>query len=91
MSTQNVGTEKLSITIPVSMATMIRQKVSSGSYTSNSEIIREALRLWQSEESLREQKQAALEAKIQQSLDDPRPSIPAEDVFAKIRKRGLAE
>ena len=40
--------------------------------------------------STREKKQALLEAKIKQSLDDPRPSIPAEDVFAKIRKRSLA-
>jgi antitoxin ParD1/3/4 len=36
--------EKLSITIPAEMATFIRQKVESGLYSSNSEIIREALR-----------------------------------------------
>jgi antitoxin ParD1/3/4 len=36
--------EKLSITLPSEMATFIRQKVDSGLYSSNSEIIREALR-----------------------------------------------
>jgi antitoxin ParD1/3/4 len=36
--------EKLSITVPPEMATFIRQKVESGLYSSNSEIIREALR-----------------------------------------------
>jgi antitoxin ParD1/3/4 len=36
--------EKLSITLPAEMATFIRQKVDSGLYSSNSEIIREALR-----------------------------------------------
>lgn len=36
--------EKLSITVPSEMATFIRQKVDSGLYSSNSEIIREALR-----------------------------------------------
>lgn len=36
--------EKLSITLPPEMATFIRQKVDSGLYSSNSEIIREALR-----------------------------------------------
>lgn len=36
--------EKLSITLPTEMANFIRQKVDSGLYGSNSEIIREALR-----------------------------------------------
>jgi antitoxin ParD1/3/4 len=36
--------EKLSITVPPEMAAFIRQKVDSGLYGSNSEIIREALR-----------------------------------------------
>jgi antitoxin ParD1/3/4 len=36
--------EKLSITLPPEMARFIRQKVDSGLYGSNSEIIREALR-----------------------------------------------
>jgi antitoxin ParD1/3/4 len=36
--------EKLSITVPPEMAAFIRQKVDSGLYSSNSEIIREALR-----------------------------------------------
>ena len=36
--------EKLSITLPPEMASFIRQKVESGLYDSNSEIIREAMR-----------------------------------------------
>jgi antitoxin ParD1/3/4 len=36
--------EKLSITLPTEMANFIRQKVDSGLYSSNSEIIREAVR-----------------------------------------------
>jgi antitoxin ParD1/3/4 len=36
--------EKLSITLPPEMASFIRQKVNSGLYGSNSELIREALR-----------------------------------------------
>ncbi len=36
--------QKLSITLPPEMADFIRQKVDSGMYGSNSEIIREALR-----------------------------------------------
>ncbi len=37
--------EKLSITLPAEMANFIRQKVASGLYGSNSEIIREAVRV----------------------------------------------
>jgi antitoxin ParD1/3/4 len=44
MESQNA--EKLSITLPAEMARMIREKVSSGAYGSNSEVIREALRGW---------------------------------------------
>jgi len=36
--------ERLSITLPPEMASFIRQKVDSGLYGSNSEIIREAMR-----------------------------------------------
>lgn len=38
-------TEKLSITLPRDMAEMIRGKVQAGTHASNSEVIREALRL----------------------------------------------
>jgi putative addiction module CopG family antidote len=43
MESQNA--EKLCSTLPAEMARLIRQKVSSGAYRSNSEVIREALRL----------------------------------------------
>ena len=42
MDTPNA--EKLSITLPAEMARLIREKVSSGEYGSNSEVIRAALR-----------------------------------------------
>jgi len=54
-------TEKLSITLPVDMAKLIREKVSGGGYSSNSEVIREALRSWMS----KEQRLAALDAAIE--------------------------
>ena len=57
-------TEKLSITLPVEMAQLIRDKVSSGDYSSNSEVIREALRGWIS----REQRLAALDAAIEKGI-----------------------
>ena len=46
--------EKLSITLPANLARIVRQKVESGAYASNSEVIREALRAWQEREMERE-------------------------------------
>ena len=44
MDSQNA--EKLSITLPAEMVRVIREKVASGAYGSNSEVIRDALRGW---------------------------------------------
>ena len=59
-------TEKLSITLPTHMVKQIRSKVSAGSYSSNSEVIREALRGWMNQE----QRLAVLDASISQGLAD---------------------
>ncbi len=58
--------EKLSITLPTEMVRVIRQKVSSGAYGSNSEVIREALRGWMD----RERQLAALDAAIARGVAD---------------------
>lgn len=58
--------EKLSITLPVEMVRIIRDKVSSGSYSSNSEVIREALRGWMGQE----QRLMALDAAITRGIAD---------------------
>ena len=57
-------TEKLSITLPINMAQLIRDKVNIGGYSSNSEVIREAMRSWIS----REQRLTALDAKIEKGI-----------------------
>ncbi len=58
--------EKLSITLPAEMVRIIREKVGSGSYSSNSEVIREALRGWME----REQRLATLDAAIVRGVGD---------------------
>ena len=64
MGPQNA--EKLSITLPAEMARMIREKVSSGAYGSNSEVIREALRGWLE----RDRRLAALDKAIAHGVAD---------------------
>jgi antitoxin ParD1/3/4 len=66
-----MNAEKLSITLPADMAQTIRAAVSAGGYSSNSEVIREAMRLWQERRTDREQRLAEVRAKIQEAIDDP--------------------
>jgi antitoxin ParD1/3/4 len=58
--------EKLSITLPPEMVRIIRAKVGAGAYSSNSEVIREALRGWME----REQRLATLDAAIARGIAD---------------------
>ena len=46
--------ERLSIALPAPMADAIRRAVEAGEYASTSEVIRDALRLWESRRHLRE-------------------------------------
>ncbi len=79
--------EKLSITLPDELARLVRSKVASGNYASNSEVIRDALRLFMERETLKEQKLDWLRSELQKSIDDPGPSIDAADTFAKLEAR----
>jgi len=58
--------EKLSITLPAEMVRIIREKVGTGVYSSNSEVIREALRGWMEDEK----RLAALDAAIARGVAD---------------------
>ncbi|MBV9654990.1 MAG: type II toxin-antitoxin system ParD family antitoxin [Acetobacteraceae bacterium] len=67
-----MSTEKLSITLPADMVGDIRAAVSKGGYSSTSEVIREAMQLWQERRGGREQRLHAVRTKIQEAVDDPR-------------------
>lgn len=58
--------EKLSITLPAEMVRVIRARVETGAYASNSEVIREAMRGWLE----RERHLATLEAAIDRGIAD---------------------
>jgi antitoxin ParD1/3/4 len=77
--------EKLSITLPADMARMVRDKVEGGSYASNSEVIREALRIWQEREAMKVQRLDEIRAKIAESINDPRPSLAAKEVSKRLK------
>ncbi len=78
--------EKISITLTPEMNRIIKQRVEAGDFASSSELIREALRVWQKQEDEHQERLASIRARIQRSIDDPRPSIPAEEVFDRLKK-----
>lgn len=61
----------------------IRAQVESGRYASVSEGVREALRLMEDQESLRELHTADLRRQVEEGMNSG-PGIPAEEVFARL-------
>ena len=52
--------ERLTITLPAEMATLVRSAVGGGDYASSSEVVREALREWKMRRALRKHEQEEL-------------------------------
>lgn len=75
--------EKLSVTVTSAMAERMRAEVEAGRYGSVAEVMRDALRLWEK----REDELALLRARIQASIDDPRPRVPLAEVRRRIKRR----
>jgi antitoxin ParD1/3/4 len=68
----------MTISLSPQQATRIRQAVETGDYASNSEVLRDALRLWEQREDIR-----ALElAKLKRAYDEGMSSGPARTVEA---------
>ena len=68
---------------------LVRNKVKSGLYNSASEVVREALRLMDDRDRVREMRLEDLRKEIQISIDqaDRGELAPADEVFAELRKR----
>lgn len=75
--------EKISISLPSQMVDAIRSRVEAGSYASTSEVMRAALRALDREEHVLDQ---VADVKIREALEDPRPAIPAEEVFGRLER-----
>ncbi len=59
----------MNISLTPHLEEMIREKIASGSYTSASEVVREALRLMEEEDQLRSLKLQKLRQDVQEGLD----------------------
>lgn len=76
--------EKLSITLPDEMVHLIKAKVASGAFASTSEVLRAAMRTWMRREEEHEERLKAIRARVQESLNDPRPSLTSQEVRAHL-------
>lgn len=82
---QQEKAERITITLPPDMLASIKQKVNSGSYGSTSELIREAMRLWQKKEEEHEARISLIRQRLEQSTKSGKP-IPLNAVFGSIEE-----
>jgi len=80
---QQEKAERITITLPPDMLSSIKQKVNSGSYGSTSELIREAMRLWQKKEEEHEARLALIRTRLEKSKNSGEP-VPIDEAFSKI-------
>ena len=80
---QQEKAERITITLPPDMLSSIKQKVKSGSYGSTSELIREAMRLWQKREEEHDARLALIRSRLKKSRTSGEP-VPIEEAFSKI-------
>jgi antitoxin ParD1/3/4 len=85
--------EKLSIALPSEMAALVRHAVDAGEYSSNSEVIRDALRDWTHKRKLREQSLSDLHKRWQEAIADESEGLDPDSVFKRLESkyRGLDE
>jgi antitoxin ParD1/3/4 len=75
------------------MATLVRRAVDGGEYSSNSEVVRDALRDWTHKRNLREQSLCALRKAWQDAVADDSEGLDPEPVFDRLERKmaGLIE
>ncbi|MDV2983265.1 UNVERIFIED_CONTAM: ribbon-helix-helix domain-containing protein [Methylobacteriaceae bacterium AG10] len=76
--------EKISITMTPEQLRAVRESVAAGEYASTSEVLRDAVRLWQRRREEDAERLNAIRARIRRSLDDPRPALSLADVDAQL-------
>jgi antitoxin ParD1/3/4 len=85
--------EKLSVALPAAMAALVRRAVDQGEYSSNSEVIRDALRDWTHKRNLREQGLTGLRNRWLEAVEDDSDGLDPDPVFEDLERKydGLAE
>jgi len=74
----------MTVTLPDGQRAFVEDRIRNGRFASASEVVRAGLRALEREEAHLDE---WMREKVREALDDPRPPIPAEDVFAELRAR----
>ncbi len=77
--------ERITITLPPDMLASIKKEVSSGSYGSTSELIREAMRLWQKREEEHHIRISLIRERLAHSAQSGEP-VPLNTAFKRVEK-----
>ena len=77
------SSKPISVTLGPQQASL-EARLKSGEYASASEVLRSALRALDRQDAAFDE---YLRARVQASIKDPRPSVPATDVFKRLRGR----
>lgn len=84
--------EKISVSLPPEMLALVHQAVSTGEYSSSSEVIREALRAWKHERTLRQQALEELRSAIREGINSgPVENFNVEELIARAKTLRRAE
>lgn len=82
------STKAISVTLPLNMVRMIKTRVASGQYASESEVVRDGLRTLQARDAAVE---AWLRGEVARSYDehksDPGKAIPLDKVMSRLHAR----
>jgi antitoxin ParD1/3/4 len=79
--------EKLSVALPSEMAALVRRAVDQGEYSSNSEVIRDALRDWTHKRNLREQGLTGLRKKWSEAVADDSEGLDPDQVLDQLEAK----
>ena len=81
------STQQFSITLPTEMAQMVKAKVSSGEYATESEVIREGLRALQAQDhALEKWLQTEIVTAYDELKADPASALSAGEILATLRE-----
>ena len=84
-------TQALSITLPIKMAALVRKKVKSGEYASESEVIREGLRaLKDRDDAMENWLRTEVVESLREHLVNPASAQPARKVMTILRSQSKA-
>jgi antitoxin ParD1/3/4 len=72
--------QKLSITLPTDIIEAINHRVDAGTYSSASAVVEAAMQALAEQDDDHAARIASIRARVQASLDDPRPNLTAEEV-----------